>query len=537
MVLSNSGIQDKEKWLGLGYQLPLYNRAAVTKATKEHPYWLHFGAGNIFRAFQARAVENLLNAGEIDRGLIVAEGYDSEIIEKIDIPHDSLNLLATLKANGSITKQVIGSVVESLLLNQEHEKHFARLKEIFTAKSLQIVSFTITEKGYSLGNGATYPEISQDFNSGPTKPQSYIGKICALLYHRYQNGTLPLALVSMDNCTQNGDKLFSAVSTFAEKWAENGLVDAGFLSYVRDRQKLSFPWTMIDKITPRPDQKVEAIFKADGFVHMQPFVTAKNTYIAPFVNAEECEYLVIEDNFPNGRPALEQCGFIFTDKKTVNQVEQMKVGTCLNPLHTALAVFGCLLGYERISEEMKNPHLKKLVEIIGYQEGLPVVVDPKIIHPKAFLDTVITVRLPNPFMPDSPQRIATDTSQKLAARFGETIQSYVASSTLDAKSLKAIPLVFAAWLRYLLGVDDEGRAFTLSPDPMLEELSPIIKQIKLGQTDRDTLEELIKPLLENTHIFGVNLCEIDLASSVLDYLNKMLEGVGAVKRVLAKVVE
>ena len=100
----------------------------------------------------------------------------------------------------------------------------------------------------------------------------------------------------------------------------------------------------------------------------------------------------------------------------------MKVCTCLNPLHTALAIYGCLLGYTLISDEMKNPVLKKIVESIGYQEGLPVVVNPGILDPKEFIDQVVNVRIPNPFMPDTPQRIATDTSQKLSIRFGETDQ-------------------------------------------------------------------------------------------------------------------
>lgn len=118
---------------------------------------------------------------------------------------------------------------------------------------------------------------------------------------------------------------------------------------------------------------------------MEVIVTSKNTYTAPFVNAEISEYLVIEDKFTNGRPALEEAGIIFTDRDTVNNVETMKVTTCLNPLHTALAVSGCLLGYTLIADEMKDDTLRKFVEIIGYKEGLPVVVDPGILSPKQFL--------------------------------------------------------------------------------------------------------------------------------------------------------
>ena len=99
---------------------------------------------------------------------------------------------------------------------------------------------------------------------------------------------------------------------------------------------------------------------------------------------------------------------MFTERETVERVERMKVCTCLNPLHTTLAVYGCLLGYTKISDEMKDEDLVKLVETIGYREGLPVVTDPGILSPKKFIDEVIQVRVPNPFMPDTPQRIACD---------------------------------------------------------------------------------------------------------------------------------
>lgn len=122
---------------------------------------------------------------------------------------------------------------------------------------------------------------------------------------------------------------------------------------------------------------------------------------------------MVEDRFPNGRPPLEQAGVYMTDRETVNKTERMKVTTCLNPLHTALAVYGCMLGYTLICDEMKDATLVKLVKRLGYVEGLPVVVDPGILSPKAFIDEVVEQRLPNPFMPDSPQRIATDTSQKV----------------------------------------------------------------------------------------------------------------------------
>lgn len=531
MKLSQSGMQDRKQWEEAGYGLFTFDRKKVAKNTKENPAWIHFGAGNIFRAYPANIVQKLLNKGEMETGLIVAEGYDFEIIEKINRPHDDYTVLVTFKADGSIEKSVIGSIVESMALDAENQKDYCRLKEVFCRDSLQMASFTITEKGYSLTDGAgnTLSVIEEDFKNGPEKPKSYIGKVTSLLYARYRDKKRPIAMVSMDNCSHNGDRLFAAVAAFAEKWVENQKAEAGFLEYIQDKTKVSFPWTMIDKITPRPDAYVEELLKKDGLENAEPLITGKNTYAAPFVNAEECEYLVIEDAFPNKRPPLEKEGVIFTTRNTVDKVEKMKVCTCLNPLHTALAIFGCLLGYQLVSKEMKDPELKKLAEEIGYREGLPVVINPGVLDPEEFLDAVLKIRLPNPFMPDAPQRIATDTSQKLAVRFGETIKAYAASDSLDVKDLKKIPLVFAGWLRYLTGVDDHGNSFPLSPDPLLDTVRPYVTDLAPGR-EADEL----RPVLSNEKIFGVDLYEAGLADAVCGYFAEMSKGPGSVRATLKK---
>jgi fructuronate reductase len=399
-----------------------------------------------------------------------------------------------------------------------------------------MASFTITEKGYNLTNrdGAFFPDIEEDIIAGPEFPKSYLGRIASLCHERYVNGARALAMVSMDNCSHNGDVLFNAVETIAKYWVTNGLVSAGFLDYERKKKKLSFPWTMIDKITPRPDDTVRDMLTSCGLEDMQGIVTAKNTYAAPFVNAEETEYLVIEDVFPNGRPALEKAGVLFTDRETVDRVEKMKVCTCLNPLHTSLAVFGCLLGYTRISEQMKDADLVKLIEGIGYREGLPVVTDPGIINPKDFIDQVINVRLPNPFMPDAPQRIAMDSSLKIPIRFGETIKAYVKEGK-NLASLNLIPLVFAGWLRYLLGIDDEGKTFEVSPDPNYESLSAALSGIALGQAG--PFRGKLEPILSNPSFFGVNLYEAGLAEKVENYFAQMLTAPGAVRKTLVEVLK
>jgi fructuronate reductase len=161
------------------------------------------------------------------------------------------------------------------------------------------------------------------------------------------------------------------------------------------------------------------------------------------------------------------------------------------------------------------------------------VVDPGIIDPKQFIDEVLNKRFPNPFMPDTPQRIATDTSQKLAIRFGETVKSYLEHPDLDVNDLKLIPLVHAGWLRYLMGIDDEGKPFTPSPDPRLEEVQQYVKGIKLG--DKGPFDQL-DGLLKDKTIWGVDLIEVGLSTLVLSYFEKLIKGPGAVRQTLIDIV-
>lgn len=534
LVLNKESIKNSSLWQQAGIENLNFNHAKMSALTKENPTWVHFGAGNIFRGFIAMLQQSLLNSGIVDSGIVVVETYDHEIIEKIYVPHDNLGLLAIMNTDGSLDKKIIGSIGESLIGDPSRETDWQRVQTIFSKPSLQLVSFTITEKGYSLksASGDYSVEVQEDMANGPQYPKGVMAKIASLAYTRYQHGELPIAFVSMDNCSHNGDKLYSAVETISRKWVAQGLVEEGFLNYINNPQKVTFPWSMIDKITPRPAESVKEALKESGFANVGILCTTKNTFIAPFVNAEKPQYLVIEDQFPNGRMPLEKAGVIFTDKQTVDKIEKMKVCTCLNPLHTVLAIFGCLLGYTLIADEMKDPFLKKLVEKVGYVEGMPVVVNPQIVNPQDFIKEVIEVRFPNPYIPDTPQRIATDTSQKMGIRFGETIKAYSQRDDLDPTSLMYIPLAIAGWCRYLLGLDDLGKKMNLSSDPLLATLKADLSGIKLGNVE--SVGDSLKPILSNEEIFGVNLYNVGLGEKIEGYFKEMIAGNNAVRVTLEK---
>ncbi len=518
-----SGNYNAAEWESKGYQLPKFDIQAVRQKTHEEPTWVHFGGGNIFRAFPAAILNDALNTGKYDRGVIVAETFDFEVIDKAYKPYNNLSLLVSLQSDGNIEKKVIASVTEALKADPQFED-WNRLVEIFRNPSLQMISFTITEKGYSYNEADLQRGLS---------PVFALGKVTALLYERFKAGRLPLTVQSMDNCSHNGGRVKAGVLAYAERWVNDGLVPEAFADYVRNKTKITFPWSMIDKITPRPHEKVKELLAKDGFEDNNYIETEKHTFTAPFVNAEEVQYLVIEDDYTNGRPPLDLGGALYTTRETVDKVETMKVTTCLNPLHTAMSIYGCMLGYTLISAEMKDDDLRAFIQKIGYIEAMPVVTDPGVLNPYEFIGAVINRRLPNPFMPDAPQRIAMDTSQKLPIRFGETIKKYIARG-LDMSNLVLIPLTLAGYARYLKGIKDDGTAFEPSPDPLLEELQAIVAPLEIGKADQDWSP--LKKLYSRSDIFGVNLYEAGLGEQIEGMVKELYAGKGAVRATLHKYV-
>lgn len=478
-----AGIKDREAWEKAGIQLPGYDVEEVSEKARKAPRWVHFGIGNIFRVFIGGIADGLLEEGALDRGLTCVETFDYDVADKIYAPYDNLGLSVILHGDGTRDYKVLGALAEAVKAQSSNDKQWNRLKEIFAAPSLQLVSFTITEKGYALqkADGTWFPFVEADIKNGPAKATGAMAVLTAMLYERYQAGKHPLALVSMDNCSQNGARLRQSVLTMAEEWKKAGYVDDGFLAYVSDEKTIAFPWTMIDKITPRPSEQIAADLEALGVEDMQPVITEKKTYIAPFVNAEKPQYLVIEDSFPNGRPALEKgFGVYMADRKTVNLAERMKVTVCLNPVHSATGPLGVALGYELFAHMLNtDADMMKMARMVAYDEGLPVVQDPGILSPQAFVDELFNDRFPNEYLGDTNLRLAVDVSQMVGIRFGETIKAYVEKYG-DASRLTALPLGIAGWLRYMLAVDDTGKKYELAPDPMNEEIQEQLKDIVVG---------------------------------------------------------
>lgn len=522
----------------MNVEIPSFDVSALKEKGTSDPVWVHFGGGNLFRGFHAEVAQKLANQGLLDSGVVVLETFDDEVIEKAYHPFNNDVLQIVMHADGKLEKRLLSSIAASYYCNPVDKTNFEKIIKYFENPNLQFVTFTITEKGYVLKdtNNHFFPVVKEDIEHGPTTAKHTISIVTALLYKRFLAGELPIAMVSTDNFSQNGKRFQDSVLTIANEWVSRGFVDNQFIAYLTDQNKVAFPWSMIDRITPNPSENVKNSLEDMGFSEMDIIHTSKRTNVAPFTNTEVVHYLVVEDSFPNGRPALEKADVILADRATVDKTDVMKVTTCLNPLHTAMSVVGCLLGYTSISEEMKDADITGLIRAIGYYEGLPVVENPGIINPKQFIDEVIEKRLPNPNIPDTPQRIASDTSQKVAIRFGETIKKYQENEDKNPSDLIFIPLAIAAWLRYLLAIDDNGNSFTPSPDPMLADLQTKLAEIKIGEQDKVKIHQVLSEILSNELIFGSDLYLVGLGEKIESMYIEMLKDKGAVRKTLQQYV-
>ena len=184
MKLNLQELENKKMWTDKGYVLFDFDHEKIRENTAKRPEWVHFGAGNIFRIFPAALCQSLLNKSLMDTGIVCSDSYDFDIVDLLFKKHDCLTLGVTLKSDGCVEKEVIGSVMDAVKCSPEFTEDWKTLKDAFENPSLKMVSFTITEKGYSLqkADGSILPQFTEDFKNGPEKCSSFLCCLVSLLF-------------------------------------------------------------------------------------------------------------------------------------------------------------------------------------------------------------------------------------------------------------------------------------------------------------------------------------------------------------------
>jgi fructuronate reductase len=438
-----------------------YDRSRVT------PGIVHLGVGAFQRAHIAAYVDSILHI-DPTWGIIGASLRRADTRQAL-VPQNFLYTLVERSGVGTSTR-LIGSILDVLDANTQRSDLIAAM----TDPRIRIVSLTVTEKGYchDPATGALdprHPDILHDL-AQPEAPVSAPGLIVRALELRRAAGIAPVTVLCCDNLPANGETVARVVRDFA------ALRDSALADYIA--RAVAFPWTMVDRIVPATtDADRDLVAEITGAWDAWPVVTE------PFTQ------WVIEDRFSAGRPPLDQVGVqLVVD---VRPFELMKL-RMLNGSHSTLAYLGCLAGYAYVSEAIADPAFHELIEGLMTEEAMPTL-PPGLGDLVAYRDALLE-RFRNPALRHRTSQIAMDGSQKLPQRLLGTIRDRLAPGL----PVNRAALGVAAWMRYVTGVDEQGRTIEIS-DPLAGRLKNITTKAA------GSPEGMVDGLLRVSEIFGNDL--------------------------------
>lgn len=436
-------------------QHPAYDRAALT------PGIVHIGLGNFHRAHMAVYLDDLFALGRDHDWAILGAGVragDADMRAAL-LARDCLSTVVELDPSGYRARRV-GAMVGFIPVEAENTALIAAMAD----PKIRIVSLTVTEGGYFIdpATGAfdpTHPEILADANR-PDRPATAFGAILSALRARRAAGTIPFTVMSCDNLPGNGHVTRAAVVGLAR------LSDPEFAAWVD--QNVSFPNGMVDRITPATGPRERALAASFGLADPVP------------VTCEPFRQWVLEDDFPAGRPALEQVGVTFTPH--VHAFETMKI-RILNGGHAIIAYPGGLMDIEFVHEAMAEPLIAGFLRKVEVAEILPIVPPVPDTDLGDYL-ALIEARFANPEVADTERRLCLDGSNRQP--------KFIIPSIIDNLKRGVLPrgliLESALWCRYCMGFSDAGRPIAPN-DPNWDRLQATARaaaanpQVWLGMTD------------------------------------------------------
>lgn len=420
---ANLGNIPRQAGSGVGIELPQYARQMRQRIC-------HIGIGRFHRAHQAHYLHELLQRGLADGWGLCAIGLRSEDRTVLQALSEQDGLYSLWQTGGASRRAcVIGSVMQWIDASSDMQTALDLLGDADT----RIISLTITEAGYCLGAdhalNLQHPDIAHDLRVRET-PRSAPGLLVRALARRRERGSGGVTLMSCDNLVANGRRLRDAVLAFAQQ-AEPTLAD-----WIRD--EVSFPLSMVDRITPAADRAREDRLRDDWDVDD-----------AALVRCEPWQQWILEDRFANGRPPFEAAGVVMTGE--VHAYEQLKVGL-LNGGHSAISHLGLMLGHQKVHEAIADPlvlgwlraYMRDVSSTLPAIDGVDI----------GLYGASLIERFSNAEIDDRLTRLAQDSS----AKFQQVLVPPLLHALETGMSIRRFGLTLALWMTYLARLQDDAAA-------------------------------------------------------------------------------
>ncbi len=513
-VLDQKLLDNADFWKDKEVELPKYDRKHMPITS------LCFSAGRMAYGHTGDILQDLLNADPEVGGMVGVETFSMRYCTELAASDYLMTQLIVGEQKGEVMPKIQGAIQNVLFVDDKPQSlTWQKLKQLAHDPAVHYATINAPEGAYGVVySGGEFVEpvsaaVKQDIAEGTITSDA--GKWTAFARERFEAG-LPFALVSCTNFSANGHFTGATVRTVAKAWEDQGLAPKGFVTYLSDPSRFSFPNCMIDRIAVPPDAETQKALEALGIV-------------SNIVVTEKTRYWVVEDLFPAGRPPFERAEGVIMENSylDVKKYEDMKL-RILNMCHSLLGGLGVLMGYRGpygIYRAMQNPDIwetmKRIIDIVIDTTEHPSKMDPRDFAKDAFL------RLKNPNIPDDPMRIALNGSTKMLPRFLDTYYAGQAKGMRD-EDLDIVLLPVAGFLRYTLGIDDMGDTYELAGDPIRDTLIACGQKAQLGHPDSITA---FKELVAEPGIMGRDLFQHgETAKRLLDITARMLKGQGAVKQ-------
>lgn len=406
-----------------GVAKPSYRRDDLT------PGIVHVGVGNFHRAHQAIYLHRLFETGRDLDWAIIGGGvkpYDAAMRSKLKA-QDWLTTVVELDPDG-FSAGICGSMVDFAEVDPK------ALIGTMTGPEIRIVSLTVTEGGYYVdaktgGFDASHPDIVAD-SADPTHPKTVFGIIIEALMCRREVGLPPFTVMSCDNLPENGHVARNAVLGLAKCRDDD--------AHDWIAKNVAFPCGMVDCITPATGpREISIVHDQFGIEDAAPVV------------CEPFRQWVLEDHFPQGRPALETVGVEFVDDVAPYELMKLRI---LNGGHATIAYPAGLLGIHFVHEAMRNPLVTGFLAKLEHDEIIPTVPEIPGVSLTGYYEKIVE-RFSNAAVGDTIPRLCLDGSNRQPKFILPTIAARLAAGL----SVDGLALEVALWCRYCAGIDEDGK--------------------------------------------------------------------------------
>lgn len=420
---------------------------------------VHFGVGNFHRAHQAVYCESLLNEGNMEWGITGVSLRSATMRDNL-APQDWLYTLTEIGETTSY--QVIGALRNVLVAPESPSK----VIDVLSSNQTDLVTATITEKGYYLKNGGvdkSHPDITADLAS-LSAPKTIYGFIAASCINRAEHSGQPFTVLCCDNMQGSGEILKQGVELVLQHHNKE------VIAWVK--QNVAFSASMVDRVTPATnDELIQSVADELGVKDAAP------------VSTEPFTQWVIEDNFAGKKPPFDKAGALFV--KDIHPYEKVKL-RFLNSSHSMLALMGYLAGDDYVHEAISRKDMAEFANAALTKDVLPVTHVPADIDGLDYIEQVFK-RFQNKYLPYRVLQVASDSSQKIQQRWFPAIEDAIKSD----KSAPYMAFALASWVCFVLRA---VQANVIS-DPQSDNLTKWVEA--LSTSDNPDISDLqnIKALL------------------------------------------